>query len=68
MDKDVEITLTLMVENAIVELKDGVWQDYDLNKALTSSHFYFLPKNQHHSTTIFYHSSLVNLKVAYTLW
>ena len=51
-----------------MELKEGSWQEYDLNRAATTSHFYFLPKHSNHSTTIFYHSSLVSLQVAYTLW
>ncbi len=62
------MTITIMLENSIIELKDGIWQNYDLNEAASSTNFYFLPKHEKHSTTIFYHSTLVDLKVAYTLW
>lgn len=34
-----------MVSDAIVELKDGIWQTYDINQAAATAHFYFLPKH-----------------------
>jgi hypothetical protein len=68
MDVEADVTLTLMVSDAVVELKDGIWQTYDVNEAASSAHFYFLPKHEKHSITIFYHSYSVDLKLSYVLW
>lgn len=68
MDVEVDVTITLMVEEATVELKDGIWQSYAVNEAVVGSHFYFLPKHPNHSATIFYQPSSVDLKIFYTVW
>ncbi len=68
MSVEIDITVTLIMENSVIELKDGIWQNYDINKAASSTHFYFLPKHQKHSIAIFYHSSLVDVKIVYRLW
>lgn len=68
MDVETDITVTLMIKDAIIELKDGIWQNYATTLTSASSHFYFLPKHQNHSTTVFYKSSLVDLKIMYSLW
>ena len=68
MEVEADVTLTLMVRDVVVELKDGIWQTYDINEASSTAHFYFLPKHQKHSISIFYHSYNVNLRISYTLW
>jgi hypothetical protein len=57
-----------MMESSVIELKDGVWQNYGVNVASAQSHFYFWPKHQDQSTTIFYESSLVDIQMLYLLW
>jgi hypothetical protein len=57
-----------MVRDVVVELKDGIWQTYDINEAASTAHFYFLPKHQQHSITIFYHSYDIDLRLSYILW
>jgi hypothetical protein len=56
------------MEDSVIELKDGLWQNYNINLASISSHFYFIPNHQNHSTTIFYKSTIVDLKIMYNLW
>ena len=68
MDVELDLTLTLMSKDAIIELKDGIWQNYQHNKVAATSHFYFLPKHQNKSVTIFYKSSYIDLKVMYSVW
>ena len=68
MDVEADLTLTLMVQDVVIELKDGIWQTYDVNEASSSAHFYFLPKHAKHSITIFYHSPSIDLRLGYTLW
>ena len=31
MEVEADVTLTLMVRDVVIELKDGVWQTYDIN-------------------------------------
>lgn len=68
MGVEADLTLTLVVQDSVIELKDGIWQNYNINLASITSHFYFLPNHQNHSTTIFYKSTVVDLKIMYSLW
>lgn len=68
MSVDADVTITLLLQDAIIELKNGIWQNYNINKVSATTHFYFLPKHLDHSTTIFYKSTLVDLKIMYNLW
>ncbi len=68
MSVEVDVTITLLVTDSVIELKDGIWQTDDINEAAATAHFYFLPKHEKHSITIFYHSYNVDLKLAYNLW
>jgi hypothetical protein len=68
MSVEADVTITMMMEDAIIELKDGVWQNYNINHLSVTSHFYFIPTHQDHSATIFYKSSFVDLKIMYSLW
>jgi hypothetical protein len=56
------------VKDAVVELKDGIWQNYNINLASITSHFYYIPTHKEHSTTIFYKSTVADLKIMYSLW
>lgn len=64
----IDITVTLMVKDSIIELKDGIWNSYQINAIAENTNFYFLPKNKNRSITILYRSDFVDLKVMYTLW
>ena len=64
----VDVTITLVTQQAFIELKDGIWQSYSVNEAVVTSHFYFIPKHPHHSATIFYHPSSVDIKIQYNVW
>ncbi len=68
MQIDADLTITLLIQDAVIELKDGIWQNYNINSISTSSHFYYIPNHSNHSTTIFYKSSLPDLKIMYKLW
>ncbi len=68
MDVEADLTITLMITDAVIELKDGIWQNYDVNLASITSHFYYIPTHLNHSTTIFYKSTVADLKIMYSLW
>lgn len=57
-----------MINDAVIELKNGIWQNYNINLASITSHFYFIPSHRHHSTTIFYKSTVADIKIMYSLW
>lgn len=46
MDLEADITLTPIVKDAVVELKDGIWQNYNINLASITSHFYYIPTHK----------------------
>lgn len=68
MEVEVDTTITLLVDDTVVELKDGVWQNYNINYVSATTHFYFIPNHAEHSTTIYYKSTLVDLKIMYNIW
>lgn len=68
MSIQVDFTLTLLAKDAILELKDGIWQSFPANEVMTSSSFYFYPKHRQNNLLLFYHSTLSNLRVVYKLW
>lgn len=45
MQVEADVTITLLLSNSVIELKDGIWQTYDINEAAATAHFYFLPKH-----------------------
>lgn len=68
MDIEVDITINLLSRNALLELKDGIWQSYPENYMTASSSFYFYPRHAKKNIYIYYHTTLSSLKVAYRLW
>jgi len=68
MEMEVDIAITLMVRNSVIELKDGIWQSYSENTLATSASFYFYPKHYDRSVSIIYSSTHSNLKIVYNLW
>lgn len=63
-----DITVTLLVKDSVIQLKDGLWQTYAINTIAQTSHFYFLPSHKNSSVSILYKSTLVDIGLAYTLW
>jgi len=56
MNVELDVTVTLLIKDSIIELKDGIWNSYHINSIAKTSHFYFLPKHQNKSVTILYKS------------
>jgi hypothetical protein len=57
-----------MIQDSIVELKDGIWQSFSLTVTTSSTHFYFVPKHQNKSITILYNTTYQRLRLSYKLW
>ena len=68
MGVEIDITLTLMIKDSVIELKDGVWNSFKETEITKTSHFYFMPKHLNKSVTILYKADMVDLKVMYTIW
>lgn len=68
MSVPVDIAITLLLSDSIIELKEGVWQSYSSNSVAETSHFYFLPKHKNKTLTLLYRSSTIDLKMLYTIW
>lgn len=68
MSLQVDYAVILLTKNAVIQLKDGIWQNFPANQMVTSSSFYFYPRHNQHNLLLFYHSILTNLRVIYKLW
>lgn len=67
-DKEVDLVITHLVQQAIVELKDGVWQSFPLTFLTSELQFYFVPKHPKKSVNIMYNSTDSVLTLGYKLW
>lgn len=65
---EVDIVLTHLVQDSIIELKDGIWQSFPLSVTTSSTHFYFTPKHQNKSITVLYNTTYLRLRLSYKLW
>jgi hypothetical protein len=63
-----DITLTILVNNSIIELKSGVWQRYEMTSVTSSTHFYFYPNNKKYPVTLQFSHTYAVYKLAYSLW
>ena len=68
MGVEVDLTLTLMIKDSIIEIKDGIWNSFKETEVAKTTHFFFLPKHQNKSVTILYQADFIDLKIMYTLW
>lgn len=69
MNITVDFSLTLLSRNAIIELKDGIWQSFPSNYMMsTSSSFYFYPRHNNSNILFLYHAPMAKTRVAYKLW
>lgn len=68
MEMEIDISLTLMSKDSIIELKDGIWETYALNSVASSSHFYFFPHHKENDISIIYKNSDTELRLAYKIF
>ena len=65
---ELDITITLMMRDSVIELRDGMWSSFRETEVSKTTHFYFLPKHPNKSLTVLYHSDHVDLKIMYSIW
>lgn len=68
MKIEVDFSLLLLMKNAVLELKDGLWLALPENLLTSTTNFYFYPRHEKENVFISYHSVLENLRIAYNLW
>lgn len=69
MSIPVDFSLTLLSRNAVIELKDGIWQSFPSNYMMsTASSFYFYPRHNNSNILILYHAPMASTRVVYKLW
>ena len=64
----VDLTITVLMNNSIIELKPGVWQRYEMTSVTSSNHFYFYPNNKKFPVAIQFSHTYAVYKLAYLLW
>ena len=68
MEVQVDVTITLMMRNAVIELKDGIWQSYQEGTIASDAKFYFYPKHIDKNVVLLYSTPMEDLRIAYSLW
>jgi hypothetical protein len=68
MSVEVDFTVNLLMQNAVLELKDGIWQAFPETLLISTANFYFYPRHEKQNVFISYHSSFQDLRIAYNLW
>jgi hypothetical protein len=67
MDRKVNLQLTLLSTNSIIELHDGLWQFFPEELTSATTHFYFFPKHLSNPVSILYQSNNPDLRIFYSL-
>ncbi len=57
MAHEVEMAVTLMTQDSVMELKDGVWETFRVDELLVRTHFYFTPTHFSNPVKIFFKST-----------
>ena len=68
---EIDIAITLMGRDEIIQLQSGVWQSFDLHSVAKSAHFFYDPKLKKKSidnVNIYFKTSDPNVRLAYTLY
>jgi hypothetical protein len=65
---EVDMVLAQIVQQAILELKDGGWQAFPLTVMTAELKFYFVPKHPKNSINIMFNATDPSLTILYRLW
>lgn len=68
MDIEIDIAITLMSRNSIIELKDGVWQGFDLSTIAKTAHFFFYPQSRSEDISLLYKTDQRKIRLKYRLF
>ena len=68
MDKEVDISITLMGRNEVIEMQTGLWQSFDLHSVAKTAHFYYSPKKNGADVNIYFRTSDSDVRVAYRVY
>lgn len=68
MDMEIDVAITLMSRNTILELKDGLWQSYSVNEIAKTTHFYFNPRNYKTDVAINFKTTNPAIRLKYRLF
>ena len=68
MEMEIDIALTLMSRHSVIELKDGVWQSFDLNSIAKTAHFYFYPRNMNDDISLLYKTDDQSMRLKYRMF
>jgi hypothetical protein len=68
MKMEVDFTLVLFSKNAVIELKDGIWQSFPATYMMSSSSFYFYPRHNTSDILVLFNSPMTRTRVASKLF
>ena len=65
---EIDIAITLITRDSVIELKDGIWQNFNLNGVAKTSHFFFHPHHQDKDISLLFKTDDQNLRLKYRLF
>lgn len=68
MTHEVEVSMTLLTADSVMELKDGVWETFKVDDLLVNTHFYFVPLHANNPVKIFFKSTDPNIYLTASLY
>lgn len=60
--------MTLLTADSVMQLKDGVWQTFNVDDLLVNTHFYFVPTHEDNPVKIFFKSTDPNIYLTASLY
>ena len=68
MTHEVEVSMTLLTADSVMELKDGVWETFKVDDLLVNTHFYFVPLHANNPVKVFFKSTDPNIYLTASLY
>ena len=62
------MTLTVLTNDTVIELKTGIWQSYEMASVTATNHFYFTPNNKKYPIVLQFAHTYGSFKISYLLW
>lgn len=64
----VDVTLSIVGNSSIIQLRSGIWQSFVLSELTSTNHFTYVPSNKHFPIELQFSHSFGEFRLAYTLW
>ena len=64
----VDVTVAILSNNTVIELRSGLWQSYEMTELTSTNHFYYIPTNKRYPIVLQFSHTFGAFKISYVLW